>query len=116
MGILFMKKLQTLISLFFTLTILSLFVFWYLLRTSHLDQVLAHLDTELENLTHLPVHIEGQLHYKIFPKPSFNIPHIEIGSKNTDSPYFIELNGLTLHLKLKPLLRKKIIFRIISRK
>lgn len=105
---------QKIFSFLIALTLISLIGAWYLLKTTDLDQVMLNLDQELESLVHVPVHVQRPLKLTFFPRPSLQIQQIEIGSQTADSPYFIQLNDILLKLRLKPLLKKKLIFKEIQ--
>src|SRR3990167_9010397 len=110
-----MKTLRIFLEILLTFILLLLFAAWYFLSPIQLDKLLATISQEISSLTLLPVATSGKLELKLFPLPSLHLPHIEVGQRDITA-YFIQLDDINLKLRLKPLFKKKLIFKLVQAK
>ncbi|MDF1645437.1 MAG: AsmA family protein [Legionellaceae bacterium] len=66
---------------------------------------------QLSNLTHQDSAIEGNVNWRIFPRPGLHLTKVRIGDvQKTEGDYALHVDNLLFHLQLAPLFRGKLVF------
>ncbi|MDX2346619.1 MAG: AsmA family protein [Legionella sp.] len=66
---------------------------------------------QLSSLTHQDSAIEGNINWRIFPRPGLHLTKVRIGDVNkTDGDYALLVDNLTFHVQFMPLLQGQLVF------
>ena len=90
--------------------LLSSLTLWILSKTIKAETIRQYLNTQLTQLTSQRILIEGEVNWKLLPRPAIKITHLTAGENNTQAPYKIHVDNLLLNLKIGPLLHGQLLF------
>ena len=88
--------------------------FWILSKIIKPETIRDYLNSQLTLLTSQRILIDGEVNWKLLPRPAIQISHITTGENKTDSPYSLRVDNLLLNLKIAPLLHGQFVFNEIK--
>lgn len=105
------KKTLLFIFIFFAIAALTL---WGLTLTLNPDRVKGMFDKKLTTITGQQSHINGDIHWQLFPRPGLKVTDIQVGEEKGDEDYSLVINNLLFNLRIRPLLKGQLVFSDIK--
>ena len=104
----FIKKIC--LSIFF-IFLLSIVAIWGITQLLQPETFKLFAKKQLSHLTHQDSAIEGEISWRILPRPGLHLTKVRIGDVNKiDGDYALAVDDLTFHLQLMPLLHGQLVF------
>lgn len=100
-----MKMVKNLFIVICTILFLTLILTWILASVLSPEKFKPYLNQQLSYFAQQPSQIEGDITWRIFPKPGIKATKIIIGKNDPNAPYSLSLNELQLNLKITALLK-----------
>ncbi|MCH9757152.1 MAG: AsmA family protein [Gammaproteobacteria bacterium] len=106
-----MKLIKNILLIFLLVFITSVTALWAVTYFVQPDTFKRLARQQLSSLTQQDSAIEGNINWRIFPRPGLHLTKVRIGDVNkTNSDYALTVDNLLFHLQIAPLLRGKLVF------
>ena len=96
----------------FILILLACIGAFIFIKTLKPEWVKNYLNEQISEVTGLKSEIQGGIKWQVFPMPGVQVDDIQVGS--TQSDHHLHFDQIKLYLKLKPLLKKDVVFNEIK--
>lgn len=107
-----MRSLGKVVVAFFALIIFTSASLWVFTKNSKPEAIKAFVAQQISTLTHKESHINGDISWQLFPRPSLKVEQVQIGNNTED--YFATIDSLAFNLKITPLLKGSLLFNELA--
>ena len=109
-----MKLFGKILIILIVLILLGSATIWVLAKNINPDTIKHLVNSQMTTLTHKKSQINGDISWKIFPRPGLKFTKILIGDEKTKENYTLSIDALLLNLKITPLFSGQFVFSEIN--